>query len=365
MQELILANNSSTLKEMSETAISLLKELIEIPSFSREESKTADVLQDFLESHEVTTLRYKNNIWATNSGYDKNLPTILLNSHHDTVKPNSRYTLNPFEAKEKDEKIYGLGSNDAGGALVSLLLTFLNFNSNRKLKYNLVFAATAEEEISGENGIVSIIDQLGKIDFAIVGEPTEMKLAIAEKGLLVLDCIAKGKAAHAAHDNPDNAIVNAFRDIDWINKFQFPQKSEMLGDVKMNVTMINAGTQHNVIPGKCEFVVDIRTTDIYKNTEVLEILKANITSEILPRSLRLNASAIDKTHPIIAAAMECGIQTFGSSTLSDQALLNFPSVKIGPGNSLRSHSGDEFIFIEEIENGIELYIEMLSKIIEI
>ncbi len=363
MQELTLSPKLILQEEYVETAIAVLKELISIPSFSKEESKTADVIEQFLKSNGVKTQRSNNNVWVYNRNFNCSLPTILLNSHHDTVKPNAGYTLNPFETITKDGKLFGLGSNDAGGALVSLAMTFLYFNSLENLKYNLIFAATAEEEISGKNGVASILEELGEIDFAIVGEPTEMNLAIAEKGLLVLDCVAHGTSAHAAHHNPNNAIVNALKDVQWFTNYHFPKVSELLGEVKMNVTMIKAGVQHNVIPDKCEFSVDIRTTDLYNNIEILNIIEQNISAEIYPRSLRLNSSGINSDHPIVLAAVSSGLKTFGSPTLSDQALMNFPSVKIGPGNSLRSHSSDEFIYEDEIHSGIKGYIKLLSKLL--
>jgi acetylornithine deacetylase len=344
-------------------AINLLKELISIPSLSKEEDKTADLIQHFLEDHQVRVYRKKNNAWAFNKFYNPELPTILLNSHHDTVKPNTGYTLNPFEPVTEDGKLFGLGSNDAGGALVSLMMTFLHFYDKSDLKYNIIYAATAEEEISGSDGIECILNELGKIDFAIVGEPTEMHLAIAEKGLLVLNCVAHGKSAHAAHANPDNAIINAMKDIEWFQNFKFPKISKMLGEVRMNVTIIKAGLQHNVIPDKCEFTVDIRTTDAYNNAEVLEIIKENIKSEILPGSLRLNPSSISNDHPFVKAGIAAGRTAYGSPTISDQALMPFPSLKMGPGNSLRSHTSNEFIYLEEITSGIDIYIELLSKIV--
>jgi acetylornithine deacetylase len=340
--------------------IALLKTLIAIPSFSREENATADELQSFLEKRGIKTFRKENNVWAKNKFYNPLLPTVLFNSHHDTVKPVAGYTLNPFEAIEKDGKIFGLGSNDAGGALVSLLAAFLHFYENENLKYNIIFAATAEEEISGVNGIELTLPLLGKIDFAIVGEPTKMQPAIAEKGLMVLDCIAKGKASHAAHPDPDNAIIHATKDISWFSNFSFPEKSEWLGDVKMNVTMISSGTQHNIIPSLCVFTVDVRTTDVYSNRSALEIIRKNVSCTVQPRSLRLNSSSVPAHHRFIRTAVEMGLHCFGSATLSDQALMNFPSVKIGPGDSLRSHTADEFIYTAEIKEGIDLYIKLLS-----
>lgn len=349
-------------EEMSKEAISLLKQLIATPSFSKEEDQTAELIFRFLETKGVAALRQQNNVWARNKFYSASLPTILLNSHHDTVKPNAGYTLDPFEPLEKDGKLFGLGSNDAGGALVALLMTFLYFYDRADLTYNLIFAATAEEEISGKNGIESLLGVLGTIDLAIVGEPTDMNLAVAEKGLLVLDCTAHGTSSHAAHDHPDNAIYKAMRDMEWFRDFRFPKTSGLLGEVKMNVTMINAGLQHNIIPDRCVFTVDIRTTDAYSNSEVLEIVKSHVACEVQPRSLRLNPSSINIDHPFVQAGISLGRSVYGSPTISDQALMPFSSVKIGPGSSPRSHSSDEFIFTDEIRTGIELYIKMLSKL---
>ncbi|MES2655899.1 MAG: M20 family metallo-hydrolase [Bacteroidota bacterium] len=352
-----------SIETIKQEAINLLKKLIAIPSFSREENLSADLIAAYLQQNEIAVWRSGNNVWAKNKYYNAQLPTILLNSHHDTVKPNAGYTLNPFEPMEKDGKLFGLGSNDAGGALVSLLATFLFFYEQQNLQYNFIFSATAEEEISGLHGVSSILDELGEIDFAIVGEPTEMNIAIAEKGLMVVDCVAKGTAAHVAHDNPNNAIVNALKDITWLSTFSFPKVSETLGKIKMNVTMIQSGIQHNIVPDRCEFTVDIRTTDVYSNQEVLDIIQQHISSNVSPRSLRLNPSSIPVHHPFVQAGIALGKLAYGSPTTSDMALMNFPSVKIGPGNSLRSHSSNEFIFIDEINEGIELYIKMLSKIV--
>jgi len=344
-------------------AISLLKKLIETPSISREESKTAEIIGEFLQNKNVIFQREQNNVWAKNFYFDNKKPTILLNSHHDTVKPNSGYTRNPFEAKEEDGKLYGLGSNDAGGALVSLLSVFLYFYNKKNLNYNLIIAATAEEEISGHNGVESILRHFENVDFAIVGEPTQMQLAIAEKGLLVLDCTAKGTASHAAHQNNDNSILNALKDINWITNYKFPKISQWLGEVKMTPTIINAGSMHNVVPAECKFTIDVRITDRYSNIEVYEIIKENLQSEVTPRSLRLNSSYISEEHPIVKAGKELGRECYGSPTSSDQAVIPFPSLKLGPGLSLRSHSADEYIFLNEIREGIEIYIKILEKIL--
>jgi acetylornithine deacetylase len=311
----------------------------------------------------VKTHRKINNIWAWNKHFDPAKPTILLNSHHDTVKPNSGYTRNPFDAAIEDGKLYGLGSNDAGGCLVSLIATFLYFYEHHDLKYNFCLATTAEEEISGHNGLELIIPELGELDFAIVGEPTLMQLAIAERGLMVLDCTAHGHAGHAAREEGDNAIYKAMKDIEWFRTYQFPKVSELFGVVKMSVTIINAGSQHNVVPATCTFTVDVRVTDAYRNEQVLDIIKQHVGCEVKARSTRLKPSSIDKNHPIVQAGIALGRTTYGSPTTSDQSLLDITSIKIGPGDSARSHSEDEFVYVEEIREGIELYVKMLEGVV--
>jgi acetylornithine deacetylase len=343
-------------------AVQLLRHLISTPSFSKEENLTANIVNAYLEQHGVKTHRKMNNIWAWNKHYDASKPTILLNSHHDTVKPNTGYTRDPFEAEIEDGILYGLGSNDAGGCLVSLIATFLHFYEKENLKYNFCLAATAEEEISGVNGLELIIPDLGKLEFGIVGEPTLMQLAIAERGLMVLDCTAHGKAGHAAREEGENAIYKAIKDIEWFRTYKFPKESEVFGPIKMSVTIINAGSQHNVVPAECIFTVDVRVTDAYRNEEVLEIIRQHVTSDVKPRSIRLKPSSIDKNHPMVQAGIALGRTTYGSPTTSDQSLLNIPSVKVGPGDSARSHSSDEFIYVDEIREGIELYVKMLESI---
>lgn len=350
-------------EEHYQNAIDLLKTLISNPSFSKEEAKTADVIEVFLQRHKVKTNRKEHNIWAINKHFSPDKPTILLNSHHDTVKPNSGYTLDPFEAIEKDGRLYGLGSNDAGGPLVSLIAAFLHFYEHEDLKYNLLIAATAEEEISGKNGIELIYNDLPVIDFAIVGEPTRMQLAVAEKGLMVLDCTTYGQAGHAAREEGENAIYKALQAIEWFRTYRFARISEHLGQVKMSVTIINAGSQHNVIPDQCRFTVDVRTTDVYSNAEVLKTICQHVNCEVVPRSLRLNSSFIDEDHPLVQAGKELGLETYGSPTTSDQALIPTASVKAGPGDSARSHTADEFIGLDEIKEGIELYCKLLGKVI--
>lgn len=343
-------------------AIELLKGLIAIPSFSREEDTSAELIQQYLAKKMVACSRFQNNIWAKNKNYNSTLPTILLNSHHDTVKPNTGYTMNPFEPVEKEGRIYGLGSNDAGASLVSLLTVFLHYYDREDLPYNLIFAATAEEEVSGVNGIECLLPQLGTLTFGIVGEPTSLRMAIAEKGLMVLDCMALGKAGHAAHGDSDNAIYKAMQDIEWFRTYQFPKRSDLLGPVKMNVTIVNAGSAHNVVPGTCSFTVDVRTTDSYSNPEILDIIKEHVSCEVTARSLRLRPSFIEESHPLVQAARRLNIETYGSPTISDQTLMPFPTVKIGPGDSMRSHSSDEYVEINEIRKGIRLYIDILDAV---
>lgn len=344
-------------------ALELLKKLISTKSFSGEEDLTAEAIGNWLQSYDITFSRDGNNIWAKNKYYDESKPNILLNSHHDTVKPNKSYTRNPYEPTVEDGKLYGLGSNDAGGCLVSLIATFAYFYNQKELKYNIILSATAEEENSGDNGIASILDTLPDIDFAIVGEPTAMNLAIAEKGLIVIDGCAKGIPGHAAHTNTVNPIHKANKDINWIKKYKFPLESEFLGEVKMSVTQINAGQQHNVVPAECNFVIDVRVNDKYTNRQVFEIIEANCESQLVPRSFKLNSSSIPKGHEIVSAGLKHGREIYGSPTLSDQARLIFPSLKLGPGESVRSHSADEFILISEIEEGIDLYITILNEIL--
>ena len=348
---------------LSGEAVSLLKQLIAIPSFSRDEEGTADLLEQFLIGKGVKIHRKLNNIWAFNKYFDASRPTILLNSHHDTVKPNPGYTRDPFEASVEDGKLFGLGSNDAGGCLVSLIAVFLYFYKQADLSYNFCMATTAEEEISGVNGLELIIPELGPLDFAIVGEPTGMHLAIGERGLMVLDCVAHGKAGHAAREEGENAIYSAIRDIEWFRSYKLPLESALFGPVKMSVTIISAGSQHNVVPAECKFTVDVRVTDAYRNEEVLEIIRQHVKCSITPRSVRLKSSKIGEDHPIVQAGIALGRITYGSPTTSDQALLDIPSLKIGPGDSARSHTADEFVYVDEINEGIELYIKMLERVV--
>ncbi|MGZ5287566.1 MAG: M20 family metallo-hydrolase [Flavisolibacter sp.] len=344
-------------------AVSLLKELIRTPSFSREEQATAGLITAYLESKKVQVKRHFNNVWAVNQFYDEEKSTLLLNSHHDTVQPNKSYTLDPFDPAEKDGKLYGLGSNDAGGALVSLIQAFVFFYSRQDLSYNLLLAATAEEEITGSNGVESLLSILPKIDCAIVGEPTLMQLAVAERGLMVLDAKAHGVAGHAARREGVNAISLAIEDIKWLNTYQFEKQSEWLGPVSMQVTSIETQNKtHNIVPPECSFVVDVRLNELYSHEEVLDEIRKHVKSELHPRSFRLRSSSIALDHPLVKAALQTGGSCYGSPTSSDKALMSFPALKIGPGDSARSHTADEFIFTREIEDGINRYIKIIESL---
>lgn len=350
------------LKNLQKDAIELLKKLIQTRSFSGEEEGTARLLEEWFKERQIPFERHLNNVWAVNRNFDESKPTLLLNSHHDTVRPNSAYTLDPYNAKIEDGKLYGLGSNDAGGCLVSLLATFTRFYDAEDLSYNLLFAGTAEEEINGKDGIASLLPLIPPIAVAIVGEPTLMNLAIAEKGLVVFDAVVKGTPSHAAHPNSNNAIYKTAEVLKWFENFQFEKKSEVLGEVKLTVTQISAGSQHNVVPAQVDLVIDVRVNDRYSNAEVKKILQESApVDEIRARSLRLNSSSIPQNHELVKAGVSLGMKTYGSPTLSDQAMVNCPSVKLGPGDSTRSHSADEFIYVKEIEEGIEKYIELLEK----
>jgi acetylornithine deacetylase len=344
--------------------VELLKQLISTPSFSKKESETAAIIGKFFALKGIAASRVGNNIFALNEHFDENKPTILLNSHHDTIKPNKGYTLNPFEPTEKDGKLFGLGSNDAGGSLVALIAAFLYFYPQQNLKYNIAIAATAEEEISGKGGIEMTSAYLPKIDCAIVGEPTQMQMAVAERGLMVLDCIAYGKAGHAARNEGENALYKAMKDIEWFQNYQFEKNSELLGACTFSVTAIETeNKQHNVVPAQCKFVVDVRVNELYSFDELLQIIKANVQSEVAPRSTRLKSTNIAVEHPLVKSGMQLGRAHYGSPTTSDKALMPFPALKIGPGDSARSHTADEFIYLEEIKEGIELYIQLLNKVL--
>lgn len=345
---------------MKKEAIDLLKQLIATPSFSQKEDRTAGMIVDFLSAKSIPAQRVKNNVWACNKYFDASKPTLLLNSHHDTVHPTAAYTLDPFSPIEKDGKLFGLGSNDAGASVVSLIQAFCVFY-DKQINYNLILGISAEEETTGENGIELLLQHLPKIDCAIVGEPTQMKAAIAERGLMVLDCFAHGRAGHAARNEGDNALYRAIDDIYKLRNFQFPKKSSLMGDVKMTVTQINAGTQHNVIPAECRFVVDVRTTDVYKNEDILAIIGQELQSDVMARSIKHSASAIDENHALVQTAMALNIERYVSPTTSDMVGMSFPAIKMGVGDSARSHQADEFIFIAEIEDGIQIYINFLHQ----
>jgi len=342
--------------------IELLKQLIATPSFSKEEENTAEVMRNFLTGEKIPFQTLENNTWAFNKYYSKEKPTILLNSHIDTVKPAKGYTRDPFSPDEEGDQLFGLGSNDAGGPLVALLATFILFYHRKNLHFNLVYAATAEEEISGRRGLEIVLPKIAPVEFAIVGEPTRMELAIAEKGLLVLDCYAHGKSGHTARNEGENALYKAIDDIEILRNFKFEKVSDVLGELKITVTMIESGTQHNVIPDVCHFVVDVRTNEHYLNKDVADIIAGVIKSEVKPRSVRLNSSGISEQHPFAVMAKSKGIKTYGSPTTSDQAIMPFLSVKMGPGDSARSHTADEFIYKSEILAGIERYIELLEEL---
>ncbi len=347
-----------TAKEATE----LLRHLIRIPSYSRNETEVADYLESWLKDRGLHPNRCGNNVYLQSWEGDEESdgrPTVMLNAHLDTVKPVSGWTKDPFGAEEIDGCIYGLGSNDCGGGLVSLLSVFTHL-CQKEQKYRLIWAASCEEEVSGRNGMERLLGELPKIDVAIVGEPTGMRMAVAEKGLMVLDCTAKGAAGHAARREGDNAIYKALRDIEWFRTYQFPKVSETLGAVLMTVTMIQAGTQHNVIPDRCEFTVDVRTNDCYDNVGLLTLIRQHVACEVRERSTRLNSSSIGKDHPIVRRGHSMGLESYGSPTLSDQALMPFPSLKLGPGESSRSHTADEYICRKEIESAIGLYTEMLD-----
>ena len=352
------------LENLSAAAIQLLKDLIEIPSLSSEEQQTAKRIEVWFNVNDIPYNRNQNNVWAVNKYFEISKPTLLLNSHHDTVKPNNGYTKDPFKAQVEAGKLYGLGSNDAGGSLVSLIAAFTHFYALKDLNYNLVLVASAEEENSGKAGLNSMLSIIPNIDVAIVGEPTLLQLAVAEKGLVVFDAIVKGTPGHAAHPNTDNAIYNSIKVLEWFKDFQFDKISNSLGPVKMTVTQINAGKQHNTIPAGVSLVIDVRVNDQYSNSEIAEILQKNSPCDsIIPRSLRLNSSYIPLEHPLVQSGIQIGRETYGSPTLSDQSVLSCPSLKLGPGDSTRSHTADEFIFIDEIKEGIKLYIQLLTKIL--
>lgn len=342
-------------------AIGLLKRLIATPSLSRDEARTAELIFGYLAEHGAAPERLANNVWARSEGFDPARPTLLLNSHHDTVRPAASYTRDPFAPVIEGDRLYGLGSNDAGASAVCLIQTFLTFRT-RKLPFNLVLAISAEEECMGEHGMRALLPALGKIDMALVGEPTGMQAAAGERGLVVLDCTAHGKSGHAARGEGINALYIAVEDIARLRSFRFERESELLGPIGIAVTQIEAGTQHNVVPDTCRFVADVRTTDAYTNEETVEILRAAIQSDVVPRSTRIRASALGAEHPLMRAARAAGRTPYVSPTTSDMALMPFPSLKMGPGQSSRSHTADEFVLLSEIEEGIAVYENYIEKL---
>lgn len=355
----------STTTILFQEAIDLLKALISQPSFSREEDRTATIIEQFFQKKQIPVNRFLNNVWVVNQYFDPVKPVLLLNSHHDTVKPNPAYTLDPFAAIEKEGKLFGLGSNDAGGALVALLAVFLYYYEQQDLPYNILFAATAEEEISGKNGIEALLPHLPNITCGIVGEPTQMQMAIAERGLLVLDVTAQGKPGHAARNEGENALYKAIKDIEWFSQYQFEKVSDLLGPVKMSVTVIETENKaHNVVPAICKFVVDVRVNELYSFEEILTTIQKNIQSTAVPRSLRIKSTAIPQDHPLVLAGTKLGRSSYGSPTTSDKALMPFLTLKMGPGDSARSHSADEFIYLTEIKEGIDLYIALIDQFMQ-
>lgn len=346
---------------MAAEAAELLKQLISTPSVSRNEKEAADIMLNFMEEKGFRPQRHGNNVWAVCADFDEKKPTILLNAHIDTVRPVDGWTHDPFtpEITDDGDTIYGLGSNDDGGSVVALLEVFM-LMCGKSRTYNLIYLASCEEEVSGKGGIESVLPLLPKIDLGIVGEPTGMQPAIAEKGLMVIDATAHGKAGHAARNEGENAIYKALDDIRWISTYEFPKKTDLLGPVKMSVTIVNAGTQHNVVPDKCVYTIDVRSNECYTNEEIFAEIERNIKSVPVARSFRLSSSRIDEEHPFVVRCKELGLTPFGSPTLSDQALMRFTSVKIGPGQSSRSHTADEFIRISEIAEAIDVYTKLLD-----
>lgn len=346
-------------RKYTEEAVELLRRLIATPSVSRDESRAAGVMEAFVRDCGMDCRREGNNVWTLSPDFDEARPTLLLNAHIDTVRPVELWRRNPFEPVIEGDRLYGLGSNDCGGGLVALLQVF-RIMSARPRAYNLVYLASAEEEVSGKDGISRVLPLLPAISVAIVGEPTGMQPAIAEKGLMVIDGTARGKSGHAARDEGVNAIYEALDDLVWLRDYRFERVSPLLGPVKMSVTVLNSGTQHNVVPDECRFVIDVRTNELYTNEEIFNFLRSNVRSELKARSFRLGSSRISPDHPLVRRMTAMGMRPFGSPTLSDQALMPFPSFKLGPGESSRSHSADEFVCISEIEAAIRRYVDILS-----
>lgn len=347
------------IEKYTSEAVELLRHLIATPSISRDEKRAADVMEAFIKDHGLDCRREGNNVWTVTPDYDERRPTLLLNAHIDTVKPVETWTRNPFEPSLEGDCLFGLGSNDCGGGLVSLLQVF-RMMSDRARTYNMVYLASAEEEVSGRDGISRVLPKLPPIDVAIVGEPTGMQPAIAEKGLMVIDGVAHGKSGHAARNEGVNAIYEALDDLVWLRDYRFDRVSDLLGPVKMTVTVINAGTQHNVVPDECRFVIDVRSNELYTNEELFDIIRNHVRSELKARSFRLGSSRIAPDHPLVRRMVAMGMRPFGSPTLSDQALMPFPSLKLGPGDSSRSHSADEYICVSEIKNAIKKYQEIIK-----
>lgn len=347
-------------KEHIDEAVALLSKLISTPSVSRDEALAADAMQSYMEKKGLKPQRHGNNLWCLSEAWDETSPTILLNAHIDTVKPVDGWQRDPFTPVMEGDTLYGLGSNDCGGGLMALLQTFIILNGGRRA-FNMVYLASCEEEVSGKNGIESVLPLLPHVDFAIVGEPTGMQPAIAEKGLMVIDATAHGKAGHAARNEGDNAIYHAMNDIQWLSEWQFPDQTDLLGPVKNTVTIVNAGTQHNVIPDTCTFTIDVRSNECYSNEEIFEFFQSRLTSTLKARSFRLSSSRIEPSHPFVQVCVDNGMKPFGSPTLSDQALMRFPSLKLGPGESSRSHTADEFIRVSEIEHAIDTYVKLLTQ----
>jgi acetylornithine deacetylase len=364
--------NKESLDIITKDAITLLQQLISIPSLSKEEDKTANCIKEFLQQRGITIHQVLNNLWGCNKHFDANKPSILLNSHHDTVPANSAYTRDPYQSTIENGKLFGLGSTDAGASLVSLMAAFIYYYDAVNMPYNIVFAASSEEEISGTEGIEKLFEDeiFFKLfqhpdSFAIVGEPTQLELAIAEKGLMVLDCVATGRAGHAAREEGDNAIYKAIEAINWFRNYRFEKISPLLGEVKMTVTSIQTQNKaHNVVPAQCSFVVDTRITELYSHEEVLELIKKYVSVDVTPRSTRLRSSSIDVNHAVVKAGLTFGKKTYGSPTASDQALIPLPSLKCGPGFSGQSHSADEFVAVSDIEDGIRFYISLLEATIK-
>jgi acetylornithine deacetylase len=348
---------------LTQEALALLKDLISIQSFSSEEQGTAERIEKWFTDHDIPFMRENNNVYAFNHTFKEGKPTLLLNSHHDTVKPNNAYTKDPFQPHVEDGKLYGLGSNDAGGPLVSLIALFTHYYEHPNPKYNIIIAATAEEESSGPLGLNSLLKTLPPIDVAIVGEPTLMQLAVAEKGLVVFDGVISGTASHAAHPNDDNPIMKLPKVLQWFNDFKFEKVSDQLGAVKMTVTQVSAGKQHNVVPAEVNLVIDVRVNDRYTNQEIVDLLQKEAPCKLTPRSIHLNSSSIPLDHELVTTGIELGREPYGSPTLSDQAKLSCPSLKLGPGDSTRSHTANEYIHVSEIEEGISIYINLLNEIL--